>query len=113
MSLSRSLSLLTGLVAAFGSVQAAVAHEFTAVLIAPAEPDRRAAMVAALLLASAERDGHPDETSEGHLGGIDVQLEVLGAGEYDQLAVLAPEVLLTPLEDIDPARLPASAAVVT
>ncbi len=55
----------------------ALAHEFTIALVV--SETTRAEARDAFLLASAERDGHPDETSEGHLGGLDSQLELVGA----------------------------------
>lgn len=66
-----SLALILSLTAA-----PAMAHEFELLLLAP--PDAPEAVLeqmrAAFLIASHERDNHPDETSEGHLGGMDVQL---------------------------------------
>jgi hypothetical protein len=54
----------------------ALAHEFELLLVAPPEATEAVLgqMRAAFLIASHERDSHPDETSEGHLGGMDVQL---------------------------------------
>lgn len=74
----------------------ALAHEFELLLLAP--PDATEAtltqMRAAFLIVSHERDSHPDETSEGHLGGMDVQLTLARVGEVaaaDNLAfVVAP-----------------------
>lgn len=58
------------------SATPALPHEFELLLLAP--PDAAQAtldqMRAAFLIASHERDSHPEETSEGHLGGMDVQL---------------------------------------
>ncbi|ASJ73661.1 hypothetical protein IMCC3135_17910 [Granulosicoccus antarcticus IMCC3135] len=53
---------------------AACAHSFSLAVVADGE---QAAMqlnsaVNGILLASQERDGHADETSDGHLGGLDV-----------------------------------------
>lgn len=51
----------------------ASAHSFTAALLVLAE-DREAALADAVrgfLLAADERDGHANETSDGHLGGVD------------------------------------------
>jgi hypothetical protein len=74
----------------------ALAHEFELLLLAP--PDATEAtldqMRAAFLIASHERDSHPDETSEGHLGGMDVQLTLLRQDEAtaarDLAFVVAP-----------------------
>lgn len=57
----------------------ALAHSFTAALVVVGE-DREARLAEAVrgfLLAADERDGHPDETSDGHLGGVDVQVLAL------------------------------------
>ncbi len=69
---------LAGMLAALFIANAAAAHEFTVVLIVPEAAQQAARQ--AFLLASSERDGHPDETSEGHLGGLDSQLEIIAPG---------------------------------
>lgn len=54
----------------------ASAHSFTAALVVVSE-DREASLAEAVrgfLLAADERDGHANETSDGHLGGVDVQV---------------------------------------
>ncbi len=55
---------------------AAAGHEFTAaILVTGQEREARLAeAVNGFLLAADERDGHPNETSDGHLGGVDVQI---------------------------------------
>ena len=61
---------------------AAPAHEFSLGVHASGE-DARARVVSAVrgaLLAADERDGHPDETSDGHLGGVDVHIVPLPEG---------------------------------
>ena len=74
----------------------ALAHEFELLLLAPQETtdEALAQMQAAFLIASQERDSHPDETSEGHLGGMDVQLTLARIGEAtaaeDTAFVVAP-----------------------
>lgn len=55
---------------------AATAHSFTAALLVVGE-DREANLAEAVrgfLLAADERDGHANETSDGHLGGVDVHV---------------------------------------
>lgn len=62
---------------AFGLAgNAAMAHEFTTALYVTGEnrAQRLAEAVNGFLLAADERDGHPAETSDGHLGGVDVQI---------------------------------------
>lgn len=58
------------------TVAPAYAHEFEVLLLAPADATVADLddMQAAFLIAAQERDSHPNETSEGHLGGMDVQL---------------------------------------
>lgn len=54
----------------------AFAHSFTAALIV-ADDNREASLaevVRGFLLAADERDGHANETSDGHLGGVDVHV---------------------------------------
>lgn len=81
-----TLALILSLTAA-----PAFAHEFELLLLAPQRTtdDALAQMEAAFLIASHERDSHPDETSEGHLGGMDVQLTLVRLGEAGPAADLA------------------------
>jgi hypothetical protein len=54
----------------------AQAHEFTAAILVVGK-DRETGLADAVrgfLLAADECDGHPGETSDGHLGGVDVQI---------------------------------------
>jgi hypothetical protein len=54
----------------------ALAHSFTAALIVVGD-NREASLAEAVrgfLLAADERDGHANETSDGHLGGVDVHV---------------------------------------
>lgn len=69
----------------------AMAHEFELLLLAPPDATEAALdqMQAAFLIASHERDNHPDETSEGHLGGMDVQLTLARMGEATAASDLA------------------------
>lgn len=68
--------LLGGALALALSAGAARAHEFTAAILAVGEgrEARLAEAVKGFLLAADERDGHAAETSDGHLGGVDVQV---------------------------------------
>ena len=63
---------------------AALAHSFNLLLIVPAEAQAGEDMRLAVLLAADERDGHPDNHSDGHLGGLDVYLT-------DTMQLSAPE----------------------
>ena len=73
------LKSLFGSVALVMFAGSAFAHEFYVTLVVPASSEVEARQ--AFLLASAERDSHADETSEGHLGGVDSQLEIVVAGQ--------------------------------
>ena len=91
-----------------GISESAKAHSFNvAMVIALAEPSiADAAQVRnGFLLSTRERDSHPDEESDGHLGGLDVYLytvdlgreslsrvsALLQRGQIDILAVAGPE----------------------
>jgi hypothetical protein len=90
--------LMLGLAPAIA--QPAAAHEFNAVLIVPpgaSAQSVRDTMQTAFLLATRERDGHPAETSEGHLGGLDVQLTVVAADQPDAVAAENPQFIAAPL----------------
>lgn len=59
----------------------AAAHSFTAAILVVGENVEQdlAEAVRGFVLAADERDGHPNETSDGHLGGVDVQVLPLPA----------------------------------
>jgi hypothetical protein len=70
--------LSVGLLAASG-VPPAAAHEFTVAIVGNS-PSARALVAEAVrgfIVATDERDGHASETSDGHLGGLDVQIRLL------------------------------------
>lgn len=71
MKLRRSILLALGLTAAAAS---AAAHEFGMAVVAPftVEAEFGEGVLDGLLFAASERDGHPGQTSDGHLGGVDV-----------------------------------------
>lgn len=73
----RALALATAMLAA----GPAAAHEFTAGILSVGEGGeaRLAEAVRGFLLAADERDGHAGETSDGHLGGVDVNILPLPA----------------------------------
>jgi len=53
------------------------AHSFSVLLASPfsgQHAQKGISMKQGFLIASAERDAHPDETADGHLGGLDVYL---------------------------------------
>lgn len=72
-----SAPLIAGALSALTSLPSqALAHEFTAALLVVGEnrETRLADAVRGFLLAADERDGHAGETSDGHLGGVDVHI---------------------------------------
>jgi hypothetical protein len=83
-------------IAATFSANAAVAHEFTAALYISGEmrEARLQEAVNGFLLAADERDGHANETSDGHLGGLDVQILPLPVDATGQVVGLvgAPQI---------------------
>lgn len=66
---------------------AGLAHEFTAGLYLsdPLAQSRLADVVNGFLLATEERDSHANETSDGHLGGLDVQILPMPAEYGDSI----------------------------
>lgn len=84
------------------SAGAVAAHEFTAaILVAGDDGEARLAdAVRGMLMAADERDGHLDETSDGHLGGVDVQVLPLpeaAAGRVEGLwgtPIIPPDVVV-------------------
>lgn len=66
---------------AAGGAGPAAAHEFTVAIVGGGSTAAAqvADVVRGFVVATDERDGHANETSDGHLGGIDVQIRVLPA----------------------------------
>lgn len=88
----------------FGSA-GALAHSFNMVLLAPEDAGLRDAMRQAFLIASAERDSHIGQESDGHLGGLDVYLSFADPAEGQAIASLNPDILADPLGQLSPAAL--------
>jgi hypothetical protein len=62
------------------SFKPAYAHRFYVALVIPlsnAEADQGRHYRRGFMLATTERDSHPDEESDGHLGGLDVYVSVI------------------------------------
>lgn len=60
----------------------ALAHRFNVALILPlsgAAADQGSQIRKGFMLATKERDSHPDQDSDGHLGGLDVYVSVIDA----------------------------------
>ncbi|MCF6320163.1 MAG: hypothetical protein L3J32_00105 [Rhizobiaceae bacterium] len=103
-------NLLLTAVVLFGTTIAApaFAHRFNVALVIPLvgnEAEMGKQYREGFMLATTERDGHPDEESDGHLGGLDVYVSVIDAngdissqitrivseGEIAIVATMAPE----------------------
>lgn len=77
---------LLAIVAGLSFASPALAHSFDTIFVVPVSGPQAAAGKQAqdgFMFAARERDGHPDETADGHLGGLDVFLRVVdsAAGE--------------------------------
>ncbi|MCF6327549.1 MAG: hypothetical protein L3J21_09700 [Devosiaceae bacterium] len=89
-------SVILPIALSFFTLSGALAHSFNVTLIIPLSgPDEAQGeqFLDGFMLATRERDGHPNEESDGHLGGLDVyvttiddsedigaQIEVINAG---------------------------------
>jgi hypothetical protein len=75
---------------------AALAHSFNVVVALPAglSGDTRSDISTALLVASEERDGHAEEESDGHLGGLDVYLTLAAADDPAGIAAARPDIVV-------------------
>ena len=74
---------------------AALAHAFNLLLVVPADDPVADDMRRAVLLAAEERDGHPDNHSDGHLGGLDVYVTLsTGLSDPDNWAEAEPDIVL-------------------
>ncbi len=75
------------------------AHEFTVLIATPnSGPDAGLGLTTyhGFIIAAGERDSHPDETADGHLGGLDVNVH-----RFDSAAEGAAEALRVRLEEGD------------
>ena len=84
MSLAKTVNALLALIAF--TANPALAHSFNVALMVPG-PDRGRQILEGFRLATAERDSHPDQESDGHLGGLDVYVTVIDE-QGDGLAAL-------------------------
>lgn len=85
-------SVLAGVLAASVS-QPIAAHEFTVAIVGDGSvagsEAKIAEVVRGFIVAADERDGHLNETSDGHLGGLDVQIRVLPSGAAAEVEELS------------------------
>jgi hypothetical protein len=74
---------------------AAWAHSFNVVMVVPDDLAQgvRDDMAAAFLVASEERDGHANEESDGHLGGLDVYITLAAMGDRARIDAADPDIL--------------------
>jgi len=75
---------LTILCLVFGAMAEAQAHSFKVGFIAPLsgpEMENGQQALQAMLLAADERDRHPDNASDGHLGGLDVYIRKVNTNQ--------------------------------
>ncbi len=83
------LKILIGILLA-GSLGQVSAHSFTLGLVIPLSGPQLESgqqVLDGFLLATTEEDGHPDETSDGHLGGLDSHVLTVDSG-VDSTAML-------------------------
>jgi len=71
-----ALTLIAGMAL---TVTPASAHRFNVTLVIPASPEGRE-IRDGFMLATTEHDSHPDEESDGHLGGLDVYVTAIEVG---------------------------------
>lgn len=78
---------------------AAWAHSFNVVMVVPDDLAQgvRDDMAAAFLVASEEQDGHANEESDGHLGGLDVYITLAAVGDRARIDAADPDILALPL----------------
>jgi hypothetical protein len=108
---TRSVAVLVALLLTVFIAAPVQAHSFDTVVIAPNDdPATRAEMKTAFLLASAERDSHENEESDGHLGGLDVYLTILDVAEVGALDTMRPHFVAVPLAASDSETVPATIA---
>lgn len=108
------LAMIAALALALNPV---LAHSFNVALVilpSDAAPVQGREIREGFLLAAKERDGHPDQESDGHLGGLDVYVTVIYAkndatadirrivtrGEVDIVAAFGSETALAPIEKL-------------
>jgi len=95
--MTRQILLVAAWLMAFAP--AAWAHSFNVVMVVPDDlaQGARDDMAAAFLVASEERDGHANEDSDGHLGGLDVYITLAAMGERARIDAADPDILALPL----------------
>lgn len=99
------LSVIASIVLVVGVAQSASAHGFNVLLLGSA-PDSFTDVYDAFRLATKEQDGHANEESDGHLGGLDVYILTTTDGDdiESTLNETAPDIVVVIGPDaMDPA----------
>ncbi len=95
--MTRQILLVAAWLMAFAPV--AWAHSFNVVMVVPDDltPGLRDDMAVGFLVASQERDGHANEESDGHLGGLDVYITLAPVSDHARIKAADPDILALPL----------------
>ena len=94
--LKYSLNVFIGILLTLSSASV-LAHSFNLGLVIPMSgPDARAGqqMLDGFLLATTEEDSHPDETSDGHLGGLDSHVLKVDSGADSSILLQSLQALM-------------------
>ena len=79
-----------------------LAHRFNVALVIPSS-DQGRQFRDGFMLATTERDGHPDQESDGHLGGLDVYVTVTdgkGSVSADIVVPFGPKSFLSRIDEL-------------
>lgn len=107
---ARYFMVLLALLFTTATALPASAHNFSLVMVLPAsgiDKPLQDDLTQAFLLASHERDNHPEETSDGHLGGLDVFITF--TTNPNQIIAANPDIIATPLPGVEPIEIPGAA----
>lgn len=91
-----SLNAFIGILLTLSSAPV-LAHSFNLGLVIPLSgPDSRSGqqMLDGFLLATTEEDSHPDETSDGHLGGLDSHVFIVDSGTDSSALIKSLQALM-------------------
>lgn len=97
-----SLNAFIGILLTLSSAPV-LAHSFNLGLVIPISgPDSRAGqqMLDGFLLATTEEDSHPDETSDGHLGGLDSHVLKVDSGTDSSTLIKSLQALMRKREPL-------------
>jgi len=112
---NKIIFLFLGMIAAGAfATKPAHAHSFRVMLFIPQSQAAALEVRQGFMLAATERDGHPEQGADGHLGGLDVYVSVIDGrgdvfamfgriarkGEFDIIAVFGSEATLDLIENL-------------